>query len=243
MVDPSERKRRLWAPGLALLAIALAPGLAFAGTLYINGVRADGLAETEFKNVNVRVDSRGDVYIDAPRYSIEVVQPGGVAPPTQPVAAQPVTGQPATSYAPAPSYTAQPAPTYAAQPAVTAASPAAPTSSAAVAPGSWWLVTDDNASKGHVIDVYIGGVLVQTVRSGDPQVMLDVSAYLHSGENMVQFSARGGETPSGGVLHVYIGSGVITQGTLSLNAPQIDFSRRSTDGAAGASRQFQLRVP
>lgn len=243
MVDPSERKRRLWAPGLALLAIALAPGLAFAGTLYINGVRADGLAETEFKNVNVRVDARGDVYIDAPRYSIEVVQPGGVAPPTQPVAAQPVASQPAPTYAPAPSSTAQPAPSYVAQPAVTTPAPVTPTSSAAIAPGSWWLVTDDNASKGHVIDVYIGGVLVQTVRSGDPQVMLDVSAYLHTGENMVQFSARGGETPSGGVLHVYIGSGVITQGTLSLNAPQIDFSRRSTDGAAGASRQFQLRVP
>lgn len=51
-------------------------GLASAATVYINGVRADALPATTMEDVNVRFDTDGNVWIDAPQYHIEVVQRG-----------------------------------------------------------------------------------------------------------------------------------------------------------------------
>lgn len=45
----------------------------FSGTVYVNGVRADGLRGFELENVNVRIDEKGDIFIDAPGYKVEVV--------------------------------------------------------------------------------------------------------------------------------------------------------------------------
>lgn len=233
--------------GLALLAAPTAE----AGALYINGVRADGVTGLDLKDVDVRIDANGDMWIDAPRYQVEVVQPGGAQPPgaTRPPYTAPSTpaapAQPLTTpstptsggYAtPTPTATPQPAPPVSPQ----GSPPAAPVGG--LAPGSWWLVSDDNSSAGHVVDVYIGGVLVHTVRSGEQQVLMDISRYLRPGLNQVQFTARSGSQPGGGLLHIYIGEGSTVDGTLNLNSPQIEFTRRSSDSANGATRQYQLDI-
>jgi len=62
----------------ALLLVAL-PLAASARSVYLNKVKIDGvegLKNMTFEKVNVRIDDKGDVHIDAPGYQIEVVEPG-----------------------------------------------------------------------------------------------------------------------------------------------------------------------
>jgi hypothetical protein len=65
---------RSWLPLLVFTACAAHLSVAQAGTLYVNGVRADGLRDFEFNQVNVRIDAQGNVWVDAPRYQVEVDQ-------------------------------------------------------------------------------------------------------------------------------------------------------------------------
>jgi hypothetical protein len=218
--------------GVALFLGLLLSPVTFAGALYINGVRADAVRNMELKDVNIRVDADGNVWIDAPRYSVEVLQPGGQ--PSAPSAPQ-APAAPAAPMAPV----APPAPM--APPAPPA--PAAAVSGAEVAAGSWWLVTEDNQSIGHTIDVYISGVLVKTIKSGDEDVLMDISRYVRRGKNEVLISARAGASLGGGLFQVYLGQGSNDAGTLNLASPQITFTRRSSDSLDGASRQYTLIVP
>lgn len=43
------------------------------GSVYLNGVNVDGLTDQHFERVNVRLDAKGDVYIDAPGYNVQKV--------------------------------------------------------------------------------------------------------------------------------------------------------------------------
>lgn len=45
--------------------------------VYVNGVDATGMRDFQFKAVDVRIDSDGNVWIDAPRYRIQVTKPEG----------------------------------------------------------------------------------------------------------------------------------------------------------------------
>lgn len=66
---------------LAVL-IALLPAAAMARSVYLNNVKIDnvaGLRNMKFDKVNVRIDEKGDVFIDAPGYKIQVVDPGSGA--------------------------------------------------------------------------------------------------------------------------------------------------------------------
>ncbi len=56
----------------SLLALSLLADAFAGGSLYVNGVKADGLRSFEFRNVGVRVDENGDIWVDAPNYRIEV---------------------------------------------------------------------------------------------------------------------------------------------------------------------------
>ncbi len=62
-----------------LLAASWALG-ASAAEVYINGVNVDGLANQSFDKVNVRLDEKGNVRIEAPGYSVKRVT---VAPPAE----------------------------------------------------------------------------------------------------------------------------------------------------------------
>ena len=225
--------------GVALLLGLLLSPVTFAGALYINGVRADAVRNMELKDVNIRVDGDGNVWIDAPRYSVEVVQPGGEAPAPQNPAPQTPAPQSPPPQAPVTPMVA-PAPVLA--PVAPPMAPAA-VSGAEVAAGTWWLVTEDNQSVGHTVDVYISGVLVKTIKSGDEAVLMDISRYVRRGNNEVLISARAGASLGGGLLKVYLGQGSNDAGTLNLASPQITFTRRSSDSLDGASRQYTLIVP
>lgn len=225
-------------------------GQALAADVYLNGVKASGLTNFELKDVNVRIDAHGDVYIDAPRYSIEVVSPPEAPAPAvplsqpepTPVAPAPVAPEqlapaPVTEPAPATQPVTQPAPAVVAPVAVSEPPPPA------VPPERYWLVTEDNGSAGHQVQVMVNGVLASTVRSGSEALLLDLGPWLRPGPNVLTFNASSTAPLGGGVLNVFVGTGSNDSGTLNLDPPQIAFSRRASDEAAGTSQQFTLVVP
>ena len=84
---------------ISLVALVALP--AQAGSLYINGVLANGAHDQELKGVNVRFDSDGNVYVDAPGYKVEV-EGAQQAPPQ-------ISGAPAQASAAQPAVPPQPA--------------------------------------------------------------------------------------------------------------------------------------
>jgi len=192
---------------------------AFAGSVYINEVRVEpsDLAGLELRSVNVRADSAGNLFIDAPGYTVSPVDPGAPAVP----APGPVGSGPHATTAPVPGVVPPPV--------------------ATVPAGTWWLYVDDEKSSGHSIDVRINGTLVTTVRSGLAEpIILDVGKWLRPGSNQVECRAIS-QAPTGGPLYVYLGRGSDSNGTVDMGTPEVQFGvGRSRNGET--SRSFTLEV-
>jgi hypothetical protein len=108
--------------------------------------------------------------------------------------------------------------------------------------GRYWLVSQDNGSQNHEIEVLVNGVAVQHYKSGDPQVILDLQPYLLRGINTVTFTALPSAQPAGGLLILTIGTGSQDGAQLSLDNPQIQYQRRSSDSEKGGEKSYKLRV-
>lgn len=189
---------------------------ALAASVYVNGVNVDGLRNQTFENATVTIDANGNVQINAPGYRIEVQAP------------------------PTPSTVSASGTTTASAGSVTSASSAKATSASGVAPGQWWLVTEDNGSKGHVIQVFVNERLVHTVKSGEAQSIVDIGAYLRPGSNAVRLSSNS-QSAGGGSLYVYIGHGGNQSGTVVLDRPDIQYGLSSSrSGPYG--REYTLQV-
>lgn len=65
----------------AALLVLFAPAAVAAGSIYLNGVNIDGVVNTKFEKATVRIDEKGNVFIDAPGYQAKVVE-GGPTPKT-----------------------------------------------------------------------------------------------------------------------------------------------------------------
>lgn len=168
--------------------------LAFAGSVFVNGVSVEQLRGQTFEGATVTVSSNGDVYVTAPGYRIQAPDAPVVSynPPVQQVLPQkPVTPPVAT------------------------------------APSHYWLVTEDNGSRGHSVQVYLNDALVQTVKSGDAQTIADLSKFMLPGQNRVRvMSDSVGAT--GGALYIYIGKGSNESGTVVLEKPEIQYGLGAT---------------
>jgi len=179
--------------------------LAWATTVYLNGVRVDVLPDLNLEGVDVRLDSAGNVWITAPRHTVRPVTP----------AAPPATGSPAP---------ADPAPT-------------------AVPAGTWWLVTVDESGGGAVVDVIVNGVTIRRVRSGEPQLLLDLAPYLRRGRNDVRFSVPAGTVPQGGPLTLYVGRGSTAGGTVRIEKADIRYVPTTPTSPAGSTWAYTLDLP
>jgi hypothetical protein len=67
-----------------LLFLALLSSAASAAEVYVNGVNVEGLSNQKFTKVNVTIDEKGNVQIDAPGYAVKKVsisaeKPNGAA--------------------------------------------------------------------------------------------------------------------------------------------------------------------
>lgn len=171
---------------------------ALAGSVFVNGVNVDTLRNQTFENCVVTIDSQGNVLVSAPGYEIQVAGSGATTGTT-------ATGTTATAPPPPPP-------------------PTVPVSSTAGlgALGRWWLVTEDNGSQGHSLDVTVNGAIVKTVRSGDAQVILDIGPFLHLGSNDVHVKSNS-VGAAGGTMYVYVGTGTNSSGTVVLDRPQIQY--------------------
>lgn len=184
-------------------------GAALAGTpeVTLNGVDIRALRDTRFQQVDVYLDADGNIHLTSDHYEVQVQQ------------------GPDASGAPTPAKAVRPAADP--DPVRTAPARVAPTASStppgqAVPKGTWWLATEDNASRGHEVRVYINGTLVRTVRSGQAQVIDDVSRHLRTGPNQVMVMSRS-LSPGGGGFYVYVGRGSNQDGSVTLEQPDIQF--------------------
>ena len=95
-------------------------------------------------------------------------------------------------------------------------------------PGNrWWLFSEDNQTEGQVVDVAINDTVVKTFRSGGKQIIFDLGPYLNAGKNKVTFTSRS-ERLGGGALFLYVGTGSIDGGRVSLNKPEVEFKRNAS---------------
>jgi hypothetical protein len=191
--------------------------VAMAGNLYINGTFVDSrsIPGVELEEVDVRVDEAGNIYIEAPGYKIEVVDPAGgtTTPPPSNNTVSSTGGQRTTT---------------------------PPPGASGVAAARWWLVTEDNGSSGHQIEIWINGKLAQTLRSGDPQKIVDVGPWLQAGPNEILMKSNS-TNASGGSFYVYIGTGSDESGTVVMDNPQVQFGL-AAKRSGPFSRTYTLEV-
>ena len=217
---------RLLSSAALAAVLALVPTGAFAGSVYLNGVKIDGVTNQKFEKATVRIDEAGNVFIDAPGYAARVTTA------TPPVAAAPTT-------APAPRVEAPTSgasvPTPAAPPAAAAPVAAAPS------PGRitrrYWLVTEQTVPgmTDYDIDVFVNSKWLRKLRGNEDQVVSDITRHLQPGANTVTLIARKvltGSRRSNSPDHVFrviIGEGNEGGGNVMIDTPLIRFQKTAAD--------------
>lgn len=215
-----------------LIAAALMPAAALASSVYLNGVKIDGVTNQKFEKATVRIDEKGDVYIDAPAYSVRVV--------AQPPAA-PATPAPAAPTAPAPGTQPQ------------AAAPAAPAAPATEEVPErmtrrYWLVTEQSTPgmTEYDIDVYVNSKWIKKLRNNEEQVVSEITRHLQPGKNVVLLTAhklatgdsRRSTSPSN-TFKVIVGEGNVGGDNVMIDTPLIRFQRTAAD-SQDVSEEFTL---
>jgi hypothetical protein len=117
--------------------------------------------------------------------------------------------------------------------------PPAPVASA-VTPARWWLVTEDAATAGHAIQVFVNGQLAYNFTSGQPQTIVDIGRWLVVGPNKVKVVSQS-TNPTGGSFYVYMGTGSNQSGTVVLDNPIVQFGV-GTNRSGPYEREFTMTV-
>ncbi|MFY0523742.1 hypothetical protein ACN28I_11370 [Archangium gephyra] len=167
-------------PALILSALLL-PVSALAGSVFLNGVRIDGVTNQKFEKVgSVRIDDKGNVYIDAPAYAVKLVN----APPAPAPAPAVAAPAPAPTPAPAPAPVAPAAPAPAPAVAAPAPAPAPVYTAPARITRRYWLVTEQSAvgMSEYDIDLYVNSRWVRKLRNGEEQVISEITREPPAGE-------------------------------------------------------------
>lgn len=223
---------------LFMLAGLMAPATAFAASVYLNGVRIDGVTNQKFEKATVRIDEKGDVHISAPGYAVRVESaPAPVAPVAPPPAPPPAPAAPAAA-APAPA-----APPVAAAPTTPPPAPEAPPTLTR----RYWLVTEQSVPgmAEYDIDMYINSKWVRKLRNNEEQIITEITRYLQPGKNTVLFTAHKvvvGTQKSYSPQHyfkVIIGEGNVGGDNVMIDNPIIRFQRTAAD-TKDVSEEFTL---
>ena len=228
--------RSILSAALVSLAALMAPASALASTVYLNGVRIEGVTNQKFEKATVRLDEKGDVFIDAPGYAVRLVTP-------PPAPAAPVP-------APAP---VAPAPVVPPAPVAAPAPPPAPVPAPVVQEGPptltrrYWMVTEQ-AEPGmaeYDFDLYINSKWVRKLRNNEGQVITEITRQLQPGKNTLLFSAHKvvmGERKSYSPQHffkVIIGEGNVGGDNVMIDNPLVRFQRTAAD-SKDDSEEFTL---
>jgi hypothetical protein len=181
-------------------------------SVFLNGVNIDGLRSQKFEKCKtVRIDDRGDVYLDCPGYQVE----------------RPSAAVPASTATPAPAI----APLL--QSAVTAA-----------LTKRYWLVSEEKESAQFDVDVFVNAKFIRKIRAGEPQVVLEITRYLHAGTNKVLFAATkraGGKSAApGSFLKLVVGEGESGGNTVTIDNPLIETKRTAAE-TENVNEEFTLQ--
>ncbi|MCP4600538.1 MAG: hypothetical protein GY847_08405 [Proteobacteria bacterium] len=145
--------RKNFAILIALTVIVASPAI-HARSVFLNGVNVSAVRNQTFEKASVTIDKKGNIYIDAPQYKIEVVDPESVNESPQ---AAPSKGGPNPLLAKRYYLVTQPSP-------------------------------EGRAQFDFVISV--NGVEYKTIKAGSQQVIMEISAWLHKGDNELFIKAR-----------------------------------------------------
>ncbi|MFL5357253.1 hypothetical protein [Archangium sp.] len=229
----------------ALVLTALLPVSALAGSVFLNGVRIDGVTNQRFEKVtSVRIDEQGNVHIDAPAYAVKVVNAPPPAATPAPVAAAPAKPAPAPAPAPVASPAPAPAPTATAAPAP---APAPVDTAPARLTRRYWLTTAQSVPgmTDYDIDLFINSRWVRKLRNSEEQVIAEITDSLVPGKNTVLLmahkvaaGARRSESPQH-VFKVIIGEGNEGGGNVMIDNPLIRYQRTAAE-TEDQSEEFTL---
>jgi len=181
-------------------------------SVFLNGVNIDGLRSQKFdKCKTVRIDDRGDVYLDCPGYQVE--RPAG--------AVSASTANPALA-------------------------PLLPSAVAAALTKRYWLVSEEKDGAQFDVDVFVNARFIRKIRAGEPQVVLEITRYLHPGANKVLFAAtkradaaRKSASPTS-FTKLVVGEGDAGGNTVTIDNPLIE-SKRTAAETESVNEEFTLQ--
>jgi hypothetical protein len=224
-------------------AVAFAPAVALAGSVYLNGIKIDGVTSQRFEKATVRIDEQGNIFIEAPGYAARVMNVTPPAPPAAPTPPAPTVAVAPTAPAPA---APTPAPTQAPAPA-TPVTPAPTSSGPARLTQRYWLVTEQSVPgmTEFDIDLYVNSKWVRKLRNNEDQVVADITRSLLPGANTVTLIAHKAATGSRRsvspqhVFRVIIGEGNEGGGNVMIDNPLIRFQTTAAD-TQDVTKEFTL---
>jgi hypothetical protein len=146
---------------VSFLLATLGPSTAFARSVFLNGVDITDLRDKTFDNATVYIDTNGDVHINAPKYKVKVIDnSSNVAPPVQ---SQSAPVQPEALGGPNPNLS-----------------------------GHYYIAVNPSPNGNAQYDfvLTVNGVERKTIKADSSQVIMEISIWLHYGENQVSLSAK-----------------------------------------------------
>jgi hypothetical protein len=196
--------------------------MALLGSVFLNGVKIDGVTNQTFRGCDVTIDSSGNVLITAKGYRVErsetKTENGGA--PGQTVIVQQSEIGPSPSQAPS-----RPSRRY-------------------------FLVSMQNRTGAtqYDVDVIVNGKFVGTIRSKEMQVIKEITGWVHEGGNQVVMAAKknygGGARVSSSVadyFKIILGEGTENAGKVTLENPLVEF-KRTADETSNPTQEFSFKA-
>jgi hypothetical protein len=171
---------------------------------FLNGVKIDGVRGQSFEKCkSVRIDDKGDVYLDCPGYHVE--DPGA----SIPVAASGFASNGLSKH--------------------------------------YFLVTEqkDGATAQYDVDVYVNSKWLRRIKSGEEQIVVDITRYLQPGPNKLLFAAtkQGGRKsgPPSSFVRVVVGEGESSGAQVLIDNPLVEL-RRTAAETENVNEEFTIQA-
>jgi hypothetical protein len=112
----------------------------------------------------------------------------------------------------------------------------------------YWLVSEekDGSAAQYDVDVFINAKFIRKIRAGEPQVVLEITRYLHPGANKVLFAAtkraEGGRKSASpaSFLKLVVGEGDSGGNTVTIDNPLIE-SKRTAAETENVNEEFTVQ--
>jgi hypothetical protein len=126
--------------------------------------------------------------------------------------------------------------------------PLIPSAVAAAMTKRYWLVTEEKggAAAQYDVDVFVNSKFIRRIKAGEPQVVLEITRFVHHGTNKVLFAASkrldGGRksTSPASFLKLVVGEGNEGGNTVTIDNPLIE-SKRTAAETDNVNEEFTLQ--